>query len=128
MTLAEKLPRFDGRDDAALRALLNHATLRTLPENTIPVAEGDETDAVHLLLSGRLVDVYGHVVRTLQELAREEDGRQILPQFLSPQSIANLVGASREMVSRILKEPGVGGYICIEDRRIVVLRKPSAAP
>jgi hypothetical protein len=31
------------------------------------------------------------------------------------------------MVSRILKELRVGGYICIEDRRIVILRKPPAA-
>jgi CRP/FNR family cyclic AMP-dependent transcriptional regulator len=50
-----------------------------------------------------------------------------VPQVLSQQSIANLVGASREMVWRILKELGAGGYSGIADRRIVILRKPPPA-
>jgi CRP/FNR family cyclic AMP-dependent transcriptional regulator len=74
-----------------------------------------------------LLDVYGRVVRTLEGLACDQGGRRIVPQILSQQSIANLVGASREMVSRILKELRVGGYIDVEDRRIVILRRlPSA--
>lgn len=74
-----------------------------------------------------LLDVYGRVVRALQELAREEGGRMIVPERMSQQAIANLVGASREMVSRILKDLRVGGYLGIEDRRIVILRKPPPA-
>lgn len=74
-----------------------------------------------------LLDVYGRVVRTLEDLACEQDGRMIVPQAMSQQAIANLVGASREMVSRILKELRVGGYIGIDARRIVMLRKPPPA-
>ena len=74
-----------------------------------------------------LLDVYGRVVRALQELAREEEGRLIVPEKMSQQAIANLVGASREMVSRILKDLRVGGYLGIEDRRIVILRTPPPA-
>jgi CRP/FNR family cyclic AMP-dependent transcriptional regulator len=75
-----------------------------------------------------LVDVYGRVVGTLESLACEQqDGRMMLPHAMSQQAIANLVGASREMVSRILKELRVGGYISIEERRIVLLRKPPPA-
>jgi len=70
-----------------------------------------------------LLDVYGRVVRMLQELAREEGGRLVVPEVLSQQTIANLVGASREMVSRILKDLRLGGYIGREGRRIVLLRK-----
>jgi CRP/FNR family cyclic AMP-dependent transcriptional regulator len=51
----------------------------------------------------------------------------IVPQIMSQQAIANLVGASREMVSRILKDLRVGGYIGLEERRIVMLRKPPPA-
>lgn len=74
-----------------------------------------------------LLDVYGRVVRTLQELAQEENGRLILPEVMSQQTIANIVGASREMVSRILKDLRVGGYLATEGRRIVILKKPPAA-
>ncbi|MBK8118011.1 MAG: helix-turn-helix domain-containing protein [Sulfuritalea sp.] len=74
-----------------------------------------------------LLDVYGHVVRKLQELAQEESGRLILPELMSQQTIANIVGASREMVSRILKDLRVGGYLATGGRRIVMIKKPPAA-
>jgi CRP/FNR family cyclic AMP-dependent transcriptional regulator len=74
-----------------------------------------------------LLDVYGRVVQVLHKLVREENGRLIVPHVMSQQAIANLVGASREMVSRILKDLRMGGYLGLEDRRIVILRKlPSA--
>jgi CRP/FNR family cyclic AMP-dependent transcriptional regulator len=74
-----------------------------------------------------LLDVYGRVVHALQELAREEGGRLIVPEVMSQQAIANLVGASREMVSRILKDLRVGGYLGLDGRRIVILKKPPPA-
>ena len=49
------LPSFDGLGESELRALLDHAVLRTVPKNTIVVSEGDETDAVFFILSGRAV-------------------------------------------------------------------------
>jgi CRP/FNR family cyclic AMP-dependent transcriptional regulator len=74
-----------------------------------------------------LLDVYGRVVQVLHKLVREENGRLIVPHVMSQQAIANLVGASRERVSRILKDLRMGGYLGLEDRRIVILRKlPSA--
>ena len=38
------------------------------------------------------------------------------------QDIAARIGASREMVSRLLKELAAGGYIRIEARRIVIAK------
>ena len=208
------IPPFPALSEADLAELLAHGVTKAYPKNVILVSEGDETDAVFFVLSGRikiylsdaagkevviniqgpgeyfgemslepggrsasvmtlepsriavvkmsdfrafllshpefqqelvrklirrvraltgnvrdlaLLDVYGRVVRALEGLACEQDGRMIVPQILSQQAIANLVGASREMVSRILKDLRVGGYIGIEDRRIVILRKPPPA-
>ena len=42
---------------------------------------------------------------------------------LTQQELANMVGASREMVSRILKDLTTGGYIKIEDKRITISKK-----
>ena len=66
-----------------------------------------------------LMDVYGRTANILLELAREEDGRFITDK-ISQQDVANHVGASREMVSRILKDLRAGGYIDIENKRIVI--------
>jgi CRP/FNR family cyclic AMP-dependent transcriptional regulator len=70
-----------------------------------------------------LLDVYGRVARTLLDLATEEAGELAVRQRLTHQDIANMVGASREMVSRIMKDLVNGGYIRIEDRRITIRQK-----
>lgn len=70
-----------------------------------------------------LLDVYGRVARTLLDLATEEEGEVAVRQRLTHQDIANMVGASREMVSRIMKDLINGGYIRIEDRQIVIRQK-----
>lgn len=67
-----------------------------------------------------LMDVYGRVARTLLDLAEEQDGKQVINQKLTQREIASMVGASREMVSRILRDLSVGGYITIENRVITI--------
>ncbi len=69
-----------------------------------------------------LNDVYGRVVATLKDWAKEEDGRLITDR-LTQQEIAHMVGSSREMVSRIFKDLKLGGYIAIENKRIVLLKQ-----
>lgn len=59
-----------------------------------------------------LMDVYGRVARLLVELAREQDGRRVVPR-MSQQKIADRIGASRSMVNRILKDLGEGGFISV---------------
>ena len=71
-----------------------------------------------------LMDVYGRVARVLLELAEDTDGRMAISERLTQQDLANRVGASREMVGRILKDLAEGGYITTENSRIVINRRP----
>jgi CRP/FNR family transcriptional regulator, cyclic AMP receptor protein len=68
-----------------------------------------------------LMDVYGRVANTLLELAIEADGKLVVGEKLSQQEIANMVGASREMVNRILKDLTERGFIAIESKQITIL-------
>jgi CRP/FNR family cyclic AMP-dependent transcriptional regulator len=70
-----------------------------------------------------LMDVYGRVARLLLELAQEEDGVLVVREKLTQQDIAERVGSSREMVSRIFKQLVEGEYLTLEGRRIVLRRK-----
>ena len=71
-----------------------------------------------------LMDVYGRVARLLLELAEESSGTLVIPQRLTQQDIASRIGASREMVSRILKDLSIGGYLTQSRTGIVLHRKP----
>jgi CRP/FNR family cyclic AMP-dependent transcriptional regulator len=71
-----------------------------------------------------LMDVYGRVARLLLELAEESDGGLVIQQRLTQQDIASRIGASREMVSRILKDLSTGGYLTQSRTGIVLHRKP----
>jgi CRP/FNR family cyclic AMP-dependent transcriptional regulator len=69
-------------------------------------------------------DVYGRVVRVLMTLSEDaDDGTRQVTRRLTHQNIADMVGASREMVSRILRELTVGGYIDVVKQRIRIHRK-----
>lgn len=70
-----------------------------------------------------LMDVYGRVARVLLELAVEEGDTLVIREGLTQQDIANRVGASREMVSRILKELKTGGYIEVKKKHFVIKEK-----
>ena len=71
-----------------------------------------------------LLDVYGRVISTLE--SEEGPGRPeapVLLQQITHQSIASRVGASREMVSRLLKDLEKGGYIAMGVKKITLLKK-----
>lgn len=68
-----------------------------------------------------LMDVYGRVARTLLDLSEDDDdGKKTIRQKLTQRDIASMVGASREMVSRILRDLSVGGYITIQNKIITI--------
>jgi CRP/FNR family cyclic AMP-dependent transcriptional regulator len=186
-----------------------HAVTRTFPKNTVVVSEGDQTDSLYIVVSGRvriyvsddkgkeivlnesgpgeyfgemvldegprsasvmtleptqflvvpkedfkefvakspefslhlirklirrvraltndvkslaLMDVYGRVARMLLDLAVERDGVLVIESRPTQQEMANRVGASREMISRILGDLAGGGYIEVERDRITIAR------
>jgi CRP/FNR family cyclic AMP-dependent transcriptional regulator len=194
-----------------LRKLAEHAIVRSFPKNAIVISEGDETDSLHIVLSGKvkvfvsdesgkeidlgvagpgeyfgelvldggprsasvitlepckfaivhknefaeflaknpdfaldlikrliqkirvltqnvkslaLMDVYGRVARLLLELAEKRDGKLVIPGKLTQQELANRVGASREMISRIFRDLAIGGYITISRDAITINKKP----
>jgi CRP/FNR family cyclic AMP-dependent transcriptional regulator len=217
LPIAESLkavPLFSGLSQPEIATLAEGAVVRTFPKNTIVVTEGERSDSLYVILSGRvkvfvsdehgkdvvlrvegpgeyfgelaldegprtasvatlepckmaviandvvrgllashpdaalqlirgligrmryltenlkdlaLLDVYGRVAKLLLELATDADGRLVIDQRLTQQDIADRVSASREMVSRILKDLTTGGYIATEGGKIVIQRRPPRA-
>jgi CRP/FNR family cyclic AMP-dependent transcriptional regulator len=70
-----------------------------------------------------LMDVYGRVARALLDLAKPENGTYVIAHAPSRLDLARMVGASREMVNRVIKELKSEGHIVIEKRRFVLLDK-----
>lgn len=74
-----------------------------------------------------LDDVYHRVVGLLQSLAQPQGTQRVIDEKLTQQDIAERVGSSREMVSRIFKELVAGGYVRVDGGRITLLKTPPAA-
>src|SRR5438270_760220 len=79
-----------------LARLAQKGSVRTFPRHTVLIHEGDDTNSLFVI------------------------------ERLTQQDLANRVGASREMVSRILRDLDRGGYIRQENGRIVIDRPPPA--
>ena len=112
MTLQLSYPQFD----AFLKTHpeISYSIFRAL---TSRIRDIDET-----ICSLTSLDIYGRVIQMLYKEAQEENGK-IMTQRLTQQDIAEMVGASREMVSRILTELRKGGYIDISKKRITIEKK-----
>jgi len=103
--------------------LLSHAEVALqLIQNLIRVARGLNRNVRNLAM----LDVYGRVARILLELAVERDGKLVIPEKLTQKDIAARVGASREMINRILRDLTTGGYVSVEDGRITINKAPPA--
>ena len=58
-----------------------------------------------------LLDVYGRVARVLLDFSEQVGADRVVRNKLPRQEIAKMIGASREMVSRVMKGLEVEGYI-----------------
>ena len=67
-------------------------------------------------------DVYARVVKVLLASAVENGGKRVAD--LTHAEIGQRVGATREMVGRLLRDLARGGYIKSERGRITILRRP----
>lgn len=209
LTDLAQVPLFTALGDEELSAIANMATTRSLPANSIVVNEGDQTNSLYIINSGKvkiflgdengkeimlgiagpgeyfgemvldggprsasvmtleaskfsiiqkadlekylreqpdvslniithlitriraltdnvkslaLLDVYGRFRKLLLDLAVEEDGAMVIKEKLTQKDMANRVGSSREMISRILRELTVGGYIEINQKQIRIMK------
>lgn len=78
------------------------------------------TDSVRTLA---LVDVFGRIVHLLNKQGiPNAQGQLVISPKLTQQEIANRVGSSREMVSRIFKDLVIGQYIVIDPTSITVCK------
>ena len=103
--------------------LLEHpAVSLEVIQNLIRVARGLNRSVRNLAM----LDVYGRVARTLLDLAVERDGKMVIPERLTQKDIAARVGASREMINRVLRDLTIGGYVSVEGGRITINKAPPA--
>lgn len=71
-----------------------------------------------------LNDVYERVAALLEEQAVTDGDTRRIPRVLTQQEIASRVGASREMVGKILRNLMHGGFIAKDaDRRMMIVKK-----
>jgi CRP/FNR family cyclic AMP-dependent transcriptional regulator len=80
-------------------------------------------EADRKIASLALMDVHGRVARLLMDLAHDVNGMWVVD--TGSEEMARMVGASREMVSRVLKEMRDGGLIRRDKRKIIVLDRAS---
>ena len=80
-------------------------------------------EANHKIESLALMDVYGRVARLLLEMSEEVDGLKVVRKKVSKQDIAKMIGASREMVSRVMKDLGLRGLIEETDGGVILREK-----
>jgi len=75
-----------------------------------------------------LLDVYGRVARTLLEMAEDVNGVKLIRNKVSRQDMAKVVGASREMVSRVMKDLEERGVIETQENGSVIIKERSTQP
>jgi CRP/FNR family transcriptional regulator, cyclic AMP receptor protein len=69
-----------------------------------------------------LLDVYGRVARTLLDMAEMQGDIRIIRNKVSRQDLAKIVGASREMVSRVMKDLEERGMVETQENGSVIIK------
>ncbi|MFM8929340.1 MAG: Crp/Fnr family transcriptional regulator [Betaproteobacteria bacterium] len=75
-----------------------------------------------------LLDVYGRVARTLLEMSQPCALGRLIRGKVSRQDMAKRVGASREMVSRVMKNLELQGFVATQPDGTLLLRESPARP
>ena len=79
--------------------------------------------ATHSARQLALNDVYGRLRVLLQGVPQPQpDGAQRVVDRLTHQEMANRLGCSREMVSRLMKDLERGGYLQVQDDQFVLVK------
>lgn len=98
-----------------------HAVMRVLVQRLRKASEN--------ISSLALVGVYGRVAKVLLDSAAPDaDGQLVIRDKVSRQDIAKMVGASREMVSRVMKDFEEQGFIQLLDTGVVRVMERRSHP
>jgi CRP/FNR family transcriptional regulator, cyclic AMP receptor protein len=111
-------------------AVVNHARVREFLLEHPDFAEHLVRKLIHRVRSTTenvkslaLSDVYGRLARLFNILAPPGEGERVLPERLTQQEIADRVGASRDMISKLMKDLTAGGYLSVNDRTITLHKR-----
>ncbi len=100
------------------------AFLRDYPEIALALAKtlaNMVRDTTEELSSIALSDVYGRLSYILEKYAETQDDKKRVPKF-THREIAAMIGSSREMVSKIMKELENANYISVDSKHYVIDR------
>jgi len=79
-------------------------------------------DTTEELSSIALSDVYGRLLYVINKYGVDADGKKYVPRY-THREISRMIGASREIVGKILKELEKAGYLEVTQQHYVVLRQ-----
>lgn len=69
-----------------------------------------------------LKNVYQRLALKLLELAQNENGQSVITTRYSQLELSKMIGASREMVGKVMAELTQGGYIELRDKKLYLLK------
>jgi CRP/FNR family transcriptional regulator, cyclic AMP receptor protein len=70
-----------------------------------------------------LSNVYERMIIALQEMAVLDGDQRVIHDRPSQEDLAKMIGASREMVNKIMQELTKGGYVTSHDKTMVINKK-----
>jgi CRP/FNR family transcriptional regulator, cyclic AMP receptor protein len=131
-----ELPMFDQEPRSASVAAIERCRLQTLSYKSFQLVMEDSADIAKRVLETlakrlrdadrkistlALMDISSRVSRTLLELAIVSNGRKVVGEPFTQKDLAGMVGASREMVNRTLRDLMQQGFIDVQRRSITIL-------
>lgn len=102
-----------------MRAIESEPRVASAIISTLVSRIRDMTEDVSCLA---LMDVYSRIVRVLKSESKPNEDGIMQTGPMTHQELANRVGASREMISKILKDLKKGGYIDTSDKKIAIAK------
>ncbi len=106
--------------DNFLNCLQNNPSISLSIIRTLTRRLRDATEGIRSLA---LDNVYRRLADKLMEISVTDDsGRTSLPKRYSHQDLGNMIGASREMVGKVMAELIKGQYVEVRDKRLYILK------
>lgn len=104
--------------------------LKLYPDAAIALL-GELTEKVRFLTEKvkqmALSNVYERTIKLLHDMAEKEGDTYVIYNRPTQSEVANMVGSSREMINKVMKELIKGGYIDIEDKVLRIVHTPPSS-